>query len=459
MARARSRGSQLVRLFDAAPQPLYIVDADYTIVFCNLACRRWLGPAVDELPGRRCAYHSRAAAAEPDALAAELCPPPGAFTGESGSGVICHADGEQVQRRRARFLRVSDGPRCIALVVIVDEEDLPDGAEGQPPAQDTAPSESEQLHEQLRVFRRAYSRRFSLDRLAGASPALKRARAQATLAAECRWSVAVIGPSGAGRQQLAKTIHFGFEPDRAGRLIPLDCSVLGGDLISSTVTALAAAPPADTPGRGTLLLNGAETIPPEVQADLARVLFDRSFPFRVIATCACRLVDLARRGEFHEGLALGLSTIEIELPPLAARREDIPMLAQLFLEDINASGAKQVGGFSSETLDMLAGYAWPGNVDELAAVVAEAHQNADGAQILARHLPNQIHLATEAAARPRRRETTIQLDEYLAQIERELIERAMRQAKGNKTKAARLLGLNRPRLYRRLLQLGLIEAE
>jgi len=459
MARARSRGAQLVRLFDAAPQPLYIVDADYAIVFCNLACRRWLGPVADELPGRRCAYHSRADAAGPDALAAELCPPPDAFTGELRSGVICHAEGEQLRRRRARFFRVSDGPRWIALAVIVDAEDLPDGAGGQPPAENAEPSESERLHEQLRVYRRTYFRRFALDRLAGGSPAMKRARTQATLAAESRWSVAVIGPAGAGRQQLAKTIHFGFEADRAGRLIPLDCSVLGGDLINSTVTALAAAPPADTPGRGTLLLNGAETIPPEVQADLAKVLFDRAFPLRVIATCASRLVEMARRGEFHEALALGLSTIEIELPPLAARREDIPLLAQLLLEDVNASGARQVGGFSAEAMDLLAGYAWPGNADELAAAVAEAHQNADGAQILARHLPSRIHLAFEAAARPRRRESTIQLDEYLARIERELIERAMRQAKGNKTKAARLLGLNRPRLYRRLLQLGLIEPE
>ena len=190
MARARSRGAQLVRLFDAAPQPLYIVDADYAIVFCNLACRRWLGPVADELPGRRCAYHSRADAAGPDALAAELCPPPDAFTGELRSGVICHAEGEQLRRRRARFFRVSDGPRWIALAVIVDAEDLPDGAEGQPPAQDTAPSESEQLHEQLRVFRRAYSRRFSLDRLAGASPALKRAQRRRRWPPS-RWSVAV----------------------------------------------------------------------------------------------------------------------------------------------------------------------------------------------------------------------------------------------------------------------------
>jgi DNA-binding NtrC family response regulator len=156
-------------------------------------------------------------------------------------------------------------------------------------------------------------------------------------------------------------------------------------------------------------------------------------------------------------LASLLSTIVIELPPLAERRADLPLLAQLFLEEANSRGMKQVAGFSSEALDRLDGYFWPGNCDELAQMVAEAHAHAEGPHIEIGDLPERIHLAAYAAAHPARIEESIVLDDFLRRIERELVSRALAQAKGNKTKAARLLGMTRPRLYRRLVHLGLEE--
>jgi DNA-binding NtrC family response regulator len=187
------------------------------------------------------------------------------------------------------------------------------------------------------------------------------------------------------------------------------------------------------------------------------VLSAPSFPLRLIATARHLLDDSARREQYRHDLAALLSTVVIELPPLAERRGDLPALAQLLLEEVNARGAKQVAGFSPEALDRLDGYSWPGNADELAQFVAEAHARAESARIEVRDLPERIHLAAYAATHPRRPEETIVLDDLLAEIERELIHRALAQAKGNKTKAARLLGMSRPRLYRRLVQLGLEE--
>ena len=152
-----------------------------------------------------------------------------------------------------------------------------------------------------------------------------------------------------------------------------------------------------------------------------------------------------------------LSTITIELPPLAKRREDLPLLTQALLEQLNARGERQIGGFSSEAIDRICAYAWPGNVAELAQVVSECHARAARHADWCEELPERLRLAAEAAARPRRKEEPIQLDEFVAHIERELIRRALARAKGNKAKAARLLGLNRPRLYRRMVQLGLAE--
>jgi DNA-binding NtrC family response regulator len=154
-------------------------------------------------------------------------------------------------------------------------------------------------------------------------------------------------------------------------------------------------------------------------------------------------------------LAYALSTLTIALPPLRSRASDIPLLAQFFLEECNAEGKRQLAGFSPPALDELVAYEWPENVAELAQVVREACTRAAGFQVQPADLPNQIHLAADAVAHATEQPQPIQLDDYLAGIERELIERALRQAKGNKTRAADLLGVNRARLLRRLAQLGM----
>jgi len=194
-------------------------------------------------------------------------------------------------------------------------------------------------------------------------------------------------------------------------------------------------------------------------AELARLVATQGFSFRVIGTARRSLMELARQGEYREDLAAALCTLLIELPPLAERRSDVPLLAQMFVEQTNARTDRQVAGLTAEALDYLAAYPWPGNVDELAQVIREAHGRAEGAEITARDLPPKLHLALSAAAHPRRPDETIVLDEFLARIERELVVRALARAKGNKTKAAKLLGMTRPRLYRRLVQLGLENSE
>jgi DNA-binding NtrC family response regulator len=235
-------------------------------------------------------------------------------------------------------------------------------------------------------------------------------------------------------------------------LVPLECSLLDAELIQSTVqSAIAAGEP------GTLLLCNADQIPIEAQAVLAAALAAPGFAWRTIATAAAPLVDLAPHGRFREDLAALLSTISIELPPLAGRRDDVPLLAQSLLEEQNARGGKQLGGFAPEALDRLCAYRWPGNVAELAEVVSESHARAAAALVARDDLPERLRVAADAAARPRRKEEPIQIDEFIARIERELIRRALTRSKGNKAKAARLLGLNRPRLYRRMVQLGLLE--
>lgn len=451
MARSRPRSSELPRLLDGVSQPVYALDDEHRIVYCNEACLRWLGRTFEELQGRKCVYHSSGGVPEADAAAAALCPPPDALAGREASGLVAspHSEGRFI-RRRARFIPLAG--ETAVLLAIVDREDLPEGEAFQ---QAAAESESSYLHERIRAFRRQMAGRYRLDRLIGDSPAMRQARAQAELAAASRASVLIVGPLGSGRSHTATAIHYSAG-EASGPLVPLDCSVLTPELIRSTVLAVAARYSGQQPvARGTLLLADADFLPMEIQVDLARAFLARPFPLRLISTARRPLVELASSGEYREDLAAALSTLVIDLPPLSRRRADIPLLAQIFIEEANAKGGKQIAGLTPDALDQLCGYAWSGNLDELALAMQEAHDRAEGSQITVRDLPQQLHLAAKAAAYARPAEETIVLDEFLNEVQRELVERALRRSKGNKSKAAKLLGLTRPRLYRLMVQLGM----
>jgi DNA-binding NtrC family response regulator len=285
---------------------------------------------------------------------------------------------------------------------------------------------------------------------------MSRVRAQVAVAAGSAASVLVVGPPGSGREHVARAIHCGDRQRISEPLVPLACSLVGGELLRSTVAALLRRE-AGQSTRATLLLNDIDRLAPADQADLPSLLLAAAGKVRFLSTSRTSLVDLAQRGEFLTLAAHQLSTLLIELPPLAERLPDLPLLAQLFLERANAHGDKQVGSFSDKALDLLAAFPWTADLDELEQVVGESHAACQGAEITTANLPPAIRQARHATAHPPKPEEPIALEEFLGRVELELIQRAMAQAKGNKTKTAQLLGLSRPRLYRRLVQLGLAE--
>jgi DNA-binding NtrC family response regulator len=208
---------------------------------------------------------------------------------------------------------------------------------------------------------------------------------------------------------------------------------------------------------GDLVIHDVERMPVDAQVELAGFLRLVELPMRLIITSREPLDAAAADGRFRADLAGWLTTLVIEMPLLAKRPEDVPPLAQFFVEESNARGDRQLGGFTTDALSRLTGYDWPGNVAELAGVVAESCAKAEGPLVAVADLPKKLHWAADAARYAPRAEKPIVLDEYLAEIEKNLLRETMARAKGNKTKAAALLGLTRPRLYRRLVQLGLEE--
>ncbi len=454
MSRPRTTATDLVKLLDDSSAPVYVLDEERRIVFCNAACARWTSTKPAELVGQQCAYHAPDDEAGPCVLAAGLCPPPKVFSGHSQQSLVsCRGSDGRVVYRRAQFWPLGDGQDDSAAVIAVLES-----ADCSADAQCSAPVADAQLHSELVRFRRQMADRFPVESLLGNSPAIVRARAQIELAGASDANVLIIGPKGSGKDHVARAIHY--RRDVRGPLVPLACAVLESCLLLSTLRALASRNSGATGSTATVLLDDVDCIPPEVQTELAELLRSPAAPrMRVIAIATRPLANRGAQEPFSHDLACTLSTITIELPPLSQRLEDLPLLAQALLEESNARGTKQVGGFSPEALDRLVAYTWPGNVDELAATVRESHERARGGEVGVKDLPPQIHLAADAAARPARRDEAIVLEEFLARVEKELIARAMHRAKGNKSKAARLLGLTRPRLYRRLVQLGFEKGE
>jgi DNA-binding NtrC family response regulator len=176
---------------------------------------------------------------------------------------------------------------------------------------------------------------------------------------------------------------------------------------------------------------------------------------RLIGTDLSDPAQLLNENGIRQDLLYQLSTIVIALPPLRDRREDIPLLAQMFVEQINADGSKQVSGLAAEAIEVLLAYDWPGNVRELHDVIAQAHADASSKVVSAENLTARIQGAQGGAFAGAVSDPPLDLDATLAETERSLIEQAIKRARGNKSVAAELLSITRPRLYRRMQMLGM----
>jgi len=447
MGRKRSNINALSRILATCSAPVYAVDGRRKIIYSNGACTEWLGVEAGDLIGRRCDYHSGDVDDGSRDLGSELCPPPDVFLGKRATiELACRNAADQLARRRAECVPLGDRKTdCFAVIVFIDTENLAD----EEPVSDGVGAPTE-LHGRLRLLLDEMGTRFGLDQIIGESPAIARVREQVRLAAASDSRVLVVGPPGSGREYMARSIHYGARAKTSAPLAPLACSLLDAELLETTVTSfVGSCAQLDTEQPPALLLLEVDQLPPDAQAVLVGVLSIGELNVRTIATARTPLVELAADDRFRRDLAFALSTLVVQIPSLVERTSDIPLLAQYFLERSNADGGKQLGGFSAEAMDQLLAYLWPDNIDELSAFVRSACDKATGPLVQASDLPEKIRLTAEAAVRPPQLEETIVLDDFLAEIEKELLERAMRQAKGNKAKAARLLGVTRQRVLRR----------
>jgi DNA-binding NtrC family response regulator len=452
MGRKRSYISGLSRLLAAASQPVYALDASRIVTYCNAACLAWTGAAVDQLVGRRCNYHSGVRDSGAADLLGGLCPPPEVFEGRPLTAEVACPDagGRWISRPAECLPLLDDSGDCLGVVVLVCDplraRAVPDAGSEVTPVQ---------LHRQLRTLMQETPALRHGSKILGQTAAISRVRRQAELAAGSDARVVVVGPAGSGRETIARAIHYSG-PAAASPLTPLACQLLDSELLESTITAfVASCAELEAEGPAALLLLEVAQLERDAQAALAGILSIRELPVRTLATARHSLIALAQQGGYRHDLALALSTLVIELPPLSERTGDIPLLAQYFLERHNASGGKQLSGFTAEALNQLIAYDWPENGDELGELVQQACAAAVGPLVTATDLPEKLRLASEAEAHRPPAQQPIVLDQLLADVERELLTRALQSAKGNRAAAARTLGVSRARLLRRLEHFGL----
>jgi DNA-binding NtrC family response regulator len=276
-------------------------------------------------------------------------------------------------------------------------------------------------------------------------------------------NVLVTGESGAGKDALALFIHE--RSRRAGRsFVKIDCAALPGELLEAELfgyergafTGATESRPGrlEAAHRGTLVLDEIAHLAWDSQAKLLRVIEQREFErlggrktvrvdARLIALTNVDLDDAVRRRAFREDLFYRLNVVRIQVPPLRGRREDTVKLAEGFLKTYSAKHGRPACEFTPQALALLEAYDWPGNVRELANTIERAVIVADGQRIEESHLPQPLR-ASAARSRKGERQRT------LAELEADYIAETLEAARGNKSEAARILGISRKNLYEKL---------
>ena len=361
------------------------------------------------------------------------------------------------------------------LALALSHERLADAARRAAESRETAA----RLEAQVATLTRELEARTGRRRVVGRSQQWKDVLAQATRVAQTETTVLLTGESGTGKEVVARFIHHASRRSR-GPFVAINCAALPDQLLESELFGYErgafTGAVANKPGRieqangGVLFLDEVGEMAPTVQAKLLRVLEEREFTrlgstrvmhadIRVIAATNRDLHAAMRRGEFREDLYYRLGVFEITLPPLRERLDDILELADSFLEEIGETVGRPAAGIARDAKDQLLGYGWPGNVRELRNAIERAVILADGGYIRGEHLPVAPPRPGATAQEPATVGALPAGGVNLEAIERSLVIKALKQARHNKTRAAKLLGLTRAQLYSRIENYGLAEIE
>jgi len=314
--------------------------------------------------------------------------------------------------------------------------------------------------------------RYGFENIIGVSEPLKEVLTLVQKVADTDSTVLVLGESGTGKELIARAIHY-HSPRCDGMLVPVNCSAIPADLLESelfghvkgafTGAHMARVGRFEMAHRGTIFLDEVGEMSPHLQAKLLRVLQEKSFipvggtrtvhvDSRVIAATNKDLDEEVAAGRFREDLFYRLNVIPIRIPPLRERTEDILLLLDHFRVKFNREKARSIDGIRPEAMKLLMRYPWPGNIRELENLVERIVVLKGAGWIEPSDLPAKMRRSAPAEGAPVALlgESGLDLKGATAEFENALIRQALLLAKGNKNRAAALLGLKRTTLVEML---------
>jgi two-component system, NtrC family, response regulator AtoC len=314
-------------------------------------------------------------------------------------------------------------------------------------------------------LRQQLDSKFGIENIIGESAAMKEIFEIVRQVAPTRATVLLGGESGTGKELIAKAIHQ-LSPRAKQSFVTVHCAALAPTLLESELFGHEKGAFTGAHERrigrfeqaqgGTLFLDEIGEIDATIQVKLLRFLGERTFErvgsnktltadVRLIAATNKNLEELVKAGKFREDLFFRLRVVEINLPPLRERVGDIPLLAQNFLREFARENNKPVNDFTADALQLLMNYPWPGNVRELRTAMEHAVVLCRGEKISARDLPPSVRGARAGEIKLSQRN-----DLTIKEAEKQLIERALKDTNGNRTVAAKKIGMSRRTFHRKL---------
>jgi len=318
------------------------------------------------------------------------------------------------------------------------------------------------------ALRQQLQSRFGLENIIGESEPMHEVFELVKQVAPTKASVLLTGESGTGKELVAKAIHHLSPRSKAPMVtvhLALSPTLVESELFGHEKGSFTGAHERRV-GRfeqahgGTLFLDEIGEIDMTLQVKLLRFLGERTFErvgsnktltadVRLLAATNKKLDELVKAGTFRDDLYYRLKVVEIELPPLRERGADIPLLAQSFMREFAKENDKAVKEFTSETMDTLMNYHWPGNVRELRTAIEHAVVLCRGERITLRDLPATVR-SLDGTADTGMRRLLSQGELTVKEAEKQLILRALKECDGNRTAAAKKLGVSRRTLHRKL---------
>ena len=331
-----------------------------------------------------------------------------------------------------------------------------------------------QLREENRLLRESLGNHFDRQNIIGRSPSMVKLLETVAQVAPSEATVLITGESGTGKEMIAGAIHFN-SPRREGPFVKLNCAAITETLLESELFGQEKGAFTGAHKRkegrfrqahgGSIFLDEISEMSLGMQVKLLRVLQEREITrvggeevinvdVRLIAATNKDLLKEIQAGRFREDLFYRLNVVTLNMPPLRERREDVPLLAKHFLVMFAEKNRKTIKGFTPQAMDLLIRYEWPGNVRELMNAVERAVVLANSEYLDEKDLPLALKdETTEGKARPKQ---VIPGDLPLEEVEKVSILKTLELTGGNKSEAARRLGITRRTLHKKLKKYGVM---